>query len=78
MPMTTDTQALIRDALALVGRHRPAGYQASREVNARAAATRSEPAGDLRTAVQRLDRLMNSEHPPRTDAPRGYYLNIQV
>ncbi|MEO5337196.1 MAG: hypothetical protein H7841_09915 [Magnetospirillum sp. WYHS-4] len=50
----------------------------AREARSRAAVTQSDDSPALRGALGRLDRVLRGGAPPRTDVPRGYYVNIQV
>ncbi|MBL6957356.1 MAG: hypothetical protein ISR52_00115 [Rhodospirillales bacterium] len=57
---------------------RPRGYQAAREVTARASVTESNETPRNRKALDRLEQFMDAGKAPRDDVPRGFYLNIQV
>jgi hypothetical protein len=48
------------------------------EARTRAAVTEARDTPEIQGAVNRLDRVLRGGHPPRTDVPRGYYVNIQV
>lgn len=54
------------------------GYQAGREVKARASVLRDPDTAENRTAITRLDRFLSQEKPLRDDVPRGFHLNILV
>ncbi len=57
---------------------RPAGYQANNEVRLRANVATPNESPEQRGAINRLDRAMAADEPPRADVPRGYYLDISV
>lgn len=50
----------------------------AREARSRAAVTQSKDSPEIQGAMNRLDRVLRGGHPPRSDVPRGYYVNIQV
>ena len=54
------------------------GYEAARDVNARAAVAGSGDAPHTRNAMARLDRALESGVPLNRDVPRGYYLDIEA
>lgn len=54
----------------------PRGYQAVREVERTAAATRHQYPRQTMQAIERLSQTLESGLPLRQDVPRGYYLNI--
>jgi len=54
------------------------GYEAARDVNARAAATGSADAPHARKAINRLNQLLDAGVPFNPDVPRGYYLDIKA
>lgn len=53
-------------------------FQTARQAQTRAAVTQTQESPETRGALNRLDRVMASGQPLRTDVPRGYYLNIRV
>ncbi len=57
---------------------RPSNYGATHEVQLRANVNRGNDTPEQQIAVKRLDRALTTSEPPRTDVPRGYYLNIVV
>lgn len=54
------------------------GCAQAREVAMRAAVAQSAESAQVRSAVERLARLLETGAPLRTDVPRGSYLNIRV
>lgn len=57
---------------------RPRGYDATREVRARARVLNEPDNERTRRALDRLDRILASDEPLRSDVPRGYYLDILI
>lgn len=57
---------------------RPKAYAAAREVRALASIERNAQSPETQRALGRLERLLDADGPPRTDVPRGFYLNIRV
>ncbi len=57
---------------------RPSNYGATHEVQLRANVIRGNDTPEQQIAVKKLDRALTTSEPPRTDVPRGYYLNIVV
>lgn len=57
---------------------RPSNYGATHEVQLRANVSRGNDTPEQQVAVKKLDRALSTSEPPRTDVPRGYYLNIVV
>jgi hypothetical protein len=66
------------NAAAIAPQTQKAGYDFAAEVRRRANVTASDDDAANRRALERLDRVLASEQPPRTDVPRGYYLDIEV
>jgi hypothetical protein len=74
------------DLFRLVGplRPTPSASEASVRVTAdrqppgRSAAGGRDDAAFLRTALDRLDQFLKSGTPPRSDAPKGFYLDVVV
>ncbi len=58
--------------------NRPRGYNAAHEVKVRAVVGHRSDSPEERQALSRLARVLAGDEPPRTDVPRGFYLNIQV
>jgi hypothetical protein len=56
----------------------PALYEGARDVRARAAVATDDDSPALRKALDRLDRILASGLTPKTEVPRGFYLNINV
>ncbi|MDP6603493.1 MAG: hypothetical protein QGG17_04770 [Rhodospirillales bacterium] len=56
----------------------PTEYARAREVRARAAFTRPNDPEDLTRAMNRLQDLLGSGQPPRSDVPRGFYFNARI
>ncbi len=56
----------------------PRAYAEAREVRALAAVTQNAESPETKKALGRLGRVLASSQPPRTDVPRGFYVNIQV
>lgn len=54
------------------------GYEAARDVNARAATASSGDAPHARKAMTRLNQLLDAGVPLNRDVPRGYYLDIKA
>ena len=57
---------------------RPTNYGTTHEVQLRANVSRGNDTPEQQVAVKKLDRALGTSEPPRTDVPRGYYLNIVV
>ncbi len=57
---------------------RPSNYGTTHEVQLRANVARRNDTPEQQVAVKQLDRALSTSEPPRTDVPRGYYLNIVV
>ena len=53
-------------------------YREVREVERQATVLKSSDPPQVKTAVTRLDRFIDSGRPFRNDVPRGFYLNIRV
>lgn len=49
-----------------------------REIRAHAAVADQAESAETRAALNRLRRFLASDQPPRTNVPRGYYLNFTV
>ena len=58
--------------------NRPRGYQAQREVSARASVSRFSESPQNRAALTRLDKILTADKPLRDDVPRGFYLNMKI
>ncbi|QLH38758.1 MAG: hypothetical protein HWD60_07140 [Defluviicoccus sp.] len=54
------------------------GYATARDVQRRARSTRCAQNAATRTALQRLERLLSSGLPLRSDVPPGHYLDVQL
>ncbi len=54
------------------------GYRASRDVQTRAAVTRSEETSRNRQALKRLDLILKTGRPLKDEVPRGYYLDLKI
>jgi len=57
---------------------RPSNQGTTHEVQLRANVMRGNDTPEQQIAVKKLDRALGAGEPPRTDVPRGYYLNIVV
>ncbi|NQV43253.1 MAG: hypothetical protein HQ501_00010 [Rhodospirillales bacterium] len=57
---------------------RPTNYGSTHEVQLRANVSRGNDTPEHQIAAKKLDRALSTSEPPRTDVPRGYYLNIVV
>lgn len=57
---------------------RPRGYSGADEVRNRAAVTSSTDSPLQRRALNRLDQILVPGQEPKTDVPRGFYLDIKV
>jgi len=57
---------------------RPRGYRDAQDVRNRAAVAVPNETPQEQRALSRLSNTVNNETPPRTDVPRGYYLDIKV
>ncbi len=53
-------------------------FREAREVERQAAVTRSYESPQVKAAVTRLDRFIDSGRPFRTDVPRGFYFNVRI
>ena len=69
-PISPRTIALTAD--------RPRGYQSADDVRNRAAVTNATESPHERRALTRLDKALDTNRPPETNVPRGYYLDIRV
>ena len=47
-------------------------------MRALASVTQNAESPETKKALGRLGRVLASSEPPRTDVPRGFYVNIQV
>ena len=56
----------------------PRAYAAAREVRVMASVTENAESPATKRALGRLGRVLASREPPRTDVPRGFYVNIRV
>lgn len=54
------------------------GYRQVQMVEMRAATTRYDDDDKTRRALARLNQVLGSGQPPRSDVPQGYYLDIVV
>jgi len=54
------------------------GYSSAEQVRNRAAVTTTNETPYERRALNRLDKVLDNETPPRMDVPKGYYLDIKV
>ncbi len=66
------------NAPTLTAVRRPTNYGATHEVQLRANVSRGNDTPEQQVAVKKMERALNTSEPPRTDVPRGYYLNILV
>ena len=57
---------------------RPRGYRLAEEVRNRAAATNHNETPHERRALLRLEKVLSNKDTPRTDVPRGFYLDIKI
>ena len=57
---------------------RPRGYSGAQDVRNRAAVTRTGTSPVERQALNRLDQALRPGQAPKTDVPRGFYLDITV
>ena len=64
-------------AIALTS-DRPRGYSTAEQVRNRAAVSNPNETPHERRALTRLNKTLENTHMPRTDVPRGYYLDIKV
>ena len=51
------------------------GYRTAQDARNLATFTRSSQTAQSRAALERLERLLDNNAPPRKDAPRGYYFD---
>jgi hypothetical protein len=51
------------------------GYRTAQDARNLAAFTRTSQTAQTRAALERLERLLDGDAPPRQDAPRGYYFD---
>ena len=68
----------ISDPNRIRASERTVGYRAARDVRARAAVLSASDSPAVRKSLDRLDHILSSGRPLRSDVPRGYYLNILV
>lgn len=54
------------------------GYATARDAQRRARSTRYAQDTVTRTSLQRLERLLSSGLPLRSDVPPGHYLDVQL
>ncbi len=57
---------------------RPRGYSGAEDVRNRAAVTNPAESALERRALNRLQRVLDPGQPPKSDVPRGFYLDIKV
>jgi len=57
---------------------RPRGYSGAEDVRNRAAVTKGGGSPLERRALNRLEQILSPGQPPKTDVPRGFYLDITV
>jgi len=57
---------------------RPSNYGTTHEVQLRANVLRGTDTPEQQIAAKKLENALGAGKPPRTDVPRGYYLNIVV
>lgn len=78
--MTASSSVIGPAAKAAQSHNRPdtRGYEAARDVNARAAAAGSADAPHARKAIDRINKLLDAGVPLKRDVPRGYYLDIKA
>jgi hypothetical protein len=57
---------------------RSSGYFSAEQVRNRAAVTNSSETPHERRALTRLDKVLDKVTAPRSDVPKGYYLDIKV
>ena len=65
-------------ATAAAENARPPGFQPARRAMVPLAAPQESDTPEVRRALARLDRLLASGEPPKSDVGRGYYLNIRI
>jgi hypothetical protein len=53
-------------------------YEGARDVRAHAAVARNDDTPALKRALDRLDKVLSADRAPKTEVPRGFYLNINV
>ena len=54
------------------------GYRAGQEAGSRARVSVPMDGPEVRRAVDKLNRVLDSGRPLRPDVPRGFYLNLRV
>ena len=54
------------------------GYQNADEVNRRASVLNAVDSPENIASLNRLERILSSDKPLRTDVPRGFYLDLKV
>ncbi|NQV47622.1 MAG: hypothetical protein HQ504_07550 [Rhodospirillaceae bacterium] len=59
-------------------KERPRGYDSAEEVKNRAGATTSNETAAERRALNRLDKVLDAHRPPRSDVPRGFYIDLNI
>ena len=57
---------------------RSRSYSSAEQVRNRAAVTNSNETPHERSALKRLDKVLDNVTAPRPNVPRGYYLDIKV
>mgnify|MGYP001452084161 CR=1 FL=1 len=57
---------------------RAPAYELAHEVQLRANVASKDETLENKIALKRLDHAVNSEQTPRSDVPRGYYLDINI
>lgn len=59
---------------------RPQGYQADsvHQIRARANHVSQQQSNEERNGLRRLNQILGQNRPLKDDAPRGFYLNIEV
>jgi|APSaa5957512535_1039671.scaffolds.fasta_scaffold503412_2 hypothetical protein len=53
-------------------------YEGARDVRARASVATNDDTPALRRAIDHLDKILATGRAPKTEVPRGFYLNIKV
>ena len=70
-----DTPSITRPAIEPATRQ---AFDQARQAKVRASVSEQPEAAQEKRALSRLDAFMSAGRPPRSDVPRGFYLNISV
>jgi hypothetical protein len=75
-----DSKTLVGSGGAAVQQtqQQPESYRVAKQARARAAFMRDPISPRVERALARLDKTLESNQQPDAEAPRGYYINIEI